>query len=97
MYQNLPMTVDPYLRKVYGDDVPDIADKLLKTTYTVYSESVLNLYSRIQQHYKSTGRTIHIHFNYWASTASVYTFSFRATHQMSCTTNPATLNLWSSI
>jgi len=43
MYQEVPLTVDSYLSKVYGDAIPSVADKLLKTNLTVYSITCLEL------------------------------------------------------
>jgi hypothetical protein len=49
MYQNQPICVDPYIRKVFGDDEHPLARKLLKTTFTVYSVRAREFYNGLQK------------------------------------------------
>lgn len=48
MYQATDLTLEPYLHKVYGPEVPVLAKKLLKTTYTTYSLTVKQLHDKLQ-------------------------------------------------
>lgn len=51
IYQNLPMVVEPYIRKVYGDDVPSVAKLLLKTTMPVYLKKASVVYDELQKEF----------------------------------------------
>lgn len=48
MYQELPIAVDPYLSKVYGDKIPTLAPRLLRTTYSTYNLKATDLYASLQ-------------------------------------------------
>ena len=51
MYQTHPITVDPYLSKVYGDKVPTLAKDLIRTTFTVYPVTAKELHDALQRKY----------------------------------------------
>lgn len=52
MYQDLPIVQDPYLRKLYGDDVPPLAKTLLRSTFTIYPMSALELHHALEEQHK---------------------------------------------
>jgi len=52
MFQELPILIDPYLYKVYGENVPTIASKLIKTTFSVYPATVQMLYHQLEDKFK---------------------------------------------
>ena len=54
MCQELPILIDPYLNKIYGEDVPQLANKLLKTIFTVFPATVQNVYHRLEDSYRDT-------------------------------------------
>lgn len=53
MYQNNPITTDPYLFKVYDDRAPSVAESLLQTTFTVYPVTAKALHDALQRKYLS--------------------------------------------
>lgn len=53
MYQTNPITLAPYLGKVYGDKIPTVADKLIQTTFSVYPINAKELYEALNRKYIS--------------------------------------------
>lgn len=51
MFQELPLLIDPYLSKVFGNEIPSFASKLLKTTFTVYPMTAPVLYHQLENSY----------------------------------------------
>jgi hypothetical protein len=47
MYQELPMCMQPYLNKIYDQDIPDLASSLVKTSYTTYQATAKELHDRL--------------------------------------------------
>lgn len=54
MYQDLPISQDPYLRKLYGDGVPPLANTLLKSTFTIYPMSALELHKTLERQHETS-------------------------------------------
>jgi hypothetical protein len=52
MFQELPILIDPYLYKVYGENVPSIASKMVKTTFSVYPITAQMLYHQLEDKFK---------------------------------------------
>jgi hypothetical protein len=52
MYQDLPVTQDPYLRKIYGDDVPPLASTLLRTAFSTYQLTPMALLRTLESKQK---------------------------------------------
>lgn len=57
MYQELPMCIQPYLNKVYDQDVPTLASSLLKTTFTTYNVTAKELHDRLYNEAKNAINT----------------------------------------
>lgn len=52
MFQDLPICIQPYLQKVYGDQVPTLAQQLTKTTYTTYQTTAHVLLQKAERRNK---------------------------------------------
>jgi hypothetical protein len=71
MYQAHPISLDPYLFKVYGDKVPTLARDLIRTTFMIYPITAKELHDALQRKYigeineaiKSSGEVVSIDFN----------------------------------
>lgn len=48
MFQEFPLVLDPYLTKVYGEQIPTVATQLLKSTFSVYQITAQQLYHRLE-------------------------------------------------
>lgn len=51
LYQENDMTIEPYLQKIYGDKVPTIAPKLLKTSFWSYMLTAKGLHDGLLKTY----------------------------------------------
>ena len=57
MFQEFPIVLDPYLSKVYGEQIPSVATKLLKSTFSVYQITAQALYHRLEHSHEEEIQT----------------------------------------
>lgn len=53
IYNDHPDIINMYLSKIYGEDTPTIASKIIKSTFSVYPVTVKQLYDSLQNKYMS--------------------------------------------
>jgi hypothetical protein len=51
MYQESSLTIDTYLQKVYGDQIPSLAQQLIKTNLTTYPMTAKQLHDKLYEIY----------------------------------------------
>ena len=56
MYQDLPIVIKPYISKIYGDQAPSLASKLIKSTFTTYQLTAQSLYHNLEKANKDSIR-----------------------------------------